>query len=49
MTISKLPGGVSRLEVPRGLQILTVPGLHGSGPAHWQICQRRYTPRYPTT
>jgi len=44
MTISKLPGGVSRLEVPRGLQILTVPGLHGSGPAHWQS---RWESRYP--
>ncbi|AOY93628.1 esterase [Cupriavidus sp. USMAA2-4] len=26
----------ARLDVPKGLQVLTVPGLHGSGPAHWQ-------------
>ncbi|GJG95619.1 alpha/beta hydrolase [Cupriavidus pauculus] len=36
MVASTLSGGIARLEVPRGLQILTVPGLHGSGPAHWQ-------------
>ncbi|WP_019449953.1 alpha/beta hydrolase [Cupriavidus sp. BIS7] len=44
MTISKAPGVASRLEVPHGLQILTVPGLHGSGPAHWQS---RWESRYP--
>ncbi|WP_454764166.1 RBBP9/YdeN family alpha/beta hydrolase [Cupriavidus campinensis] len=33
-----------RLAVPRGLQILTVPGLHGSGPAHWQS---RWEARFP--
>ncbi|AQV94488.1 MULTISPECIES: RBBP9/YdeN family alpha/beta hydrolase [Cupriavidus] len=26
----------TRLEIPRHLQVLTVPGLHGSGPGHWQ-------------
>lgn len=25
-----------QLTVPAGLAILTVPGLHGSGPGHWQ-------------
>jgi len=25
-----------RPEIPRHLQVLTVPGLHGSGPGHWQ-------------
>ncbi|MGO4302441.1 RBBP9/YdeN family alpha/beta hydrolase [Cupriavidus sp. RAF12] len=33
-----------RLSVPRGLQILTAPGLHGSGPAHWQS---RWEARHP--
>lgn len=33
-----------RLAVPRGLQILTVPGLHGSGPAHWQS---RWEAKFP--
>lgn len=28
--------GQPAVEVPPGLRILTVPGLHGSGPAHWQ-------------
>jgi hypothetical protein len=27
---------VTRPEIPRHLQVLTVPGLHGSGPGHWQ-------------
>ncbi len=44
MTASTLSGGAARLEVPRGLQILTVPGLHGSGPAHWQS---RWEALYP--
>lgn len=30
------PAQPFRLEVPRGLAVLTVPGLHGSGPTHWQ-------------
>ncbi|SOZ52511.1 conserved hypothetical protein, Alpha/Beta hydrolase family of unknown function, DUF1234 [Cupriavidus taiwanensis] len=29
-------GRAMRPEIPRHLQVLTVPGLHGSGPAHWQ-------------
>ncbi|WP_432257372.1 RBBP9/YdeN family alpha/beta hydrolase [Cupriavidus sp. TMH.W2] len=29
-------GRATRLEIPRHLQVLTVPGLHGSGPGHWQ-------------
>ncbi|KJK18742.1 esterase [Burkholderiaceae bacterium 16] len=33
-----------RLKVPKGLQILTVPGLHGSGPGHWQS---RWEQRFP--
>ncbi|CAM3196409.1 RBBP9/YdeN family alpha/beta hydrolase [Cupriavidus taiwanensis] len=31
-----LPRRAARLEIPRHLQVLTVPGLHGSGPGHWQ-------------
>ncbi|WP_454055951.1 RBBP9/YdeN family alpha/beta hydrolase [Cupriavidus sp. Marseille-Q8015] len=34
----------SPLAVPRGLQILTVPGLHSSGPGHWQS---RWEARHP--
>ncbi|MDK3022370.1 alpha/beta hydrolase [Cupriavidus taiwanensis] len=30
------PGRAVRPEIPRHLQVLTVPGLHGSGPGHWQ-------------
>ncbi|NOV26336.1 alpha/beta hydrolase [Cupriavidus necator] len=30
------PGRAARPEIPRHLQVLTVPGLHGSGPGHWQ-------------
>lgn len=33
-----------RLDVPKGLAVLTVPGLHGSGPAHWQS---RWEARFP--
>ncbi|GAA0833863.1 RBBP9/YdeN family alpha/beta hydrolase [Cupriavidus pauculus] len=44
MVASTLSGGGARLQVPRGLQILTVPGLHGSGPAHWQS---RWEALYP--
>ncbi|RAS11244.1 putative alpha/beta hydrolase family esterase [Cupriavidus alkaliphilus] len=29
-------GRAMRPEIPRHLQVLTVPGLHGSGPGHWQ-------------
>ncbi|QYY30173.1 alpha/beta hydrolase [Cupriavidus pinatubonensis] len=35
---------VPRLEIPRHLQVLTVPGLHGSGPGHWQS---RWEQRFP--
>jgi len=34
----------TRLEIPRHLQVLTVPGLHGSGPGHWQS---RWEQRFP--
>jgi len=34
----------ARLDVPKGLQVLTVPGLHGSGPGHWQS---RWEQRFP--
>ncbi|QET01985.1 serine hydrolase family protein [Cupriavidus pauculus] len=47
-TAASLPSADSapsgQLAVPRGLQILTVPGLHGSGPAHWQS---RWEARHP--
>ncbi len=33
-----------RLDVPKSLQVLTVPGLHGSGPGHWQS---RWERRFP--
>ncbi|MBB3011634.1 RBBP9/YdeN family alpha/beta hydrolase [Cupriavidus alkaliphilus] len=29
-------GRAMRPAIPRHLQVLTVPGLHGSGPGHWQ-------------
>ncbi|CAG2127051.1 hypothetical protein LMG31506_00304 [Cupriavidus yeoncheonensis] len=35
---------IPRLEIPRHLQVLTVPGLHGSGPGHWQS---RWEQRFP--
>lgn len=38
------PAAEVRLKVPKGLQILTVPGLHGSGPGHWQS---RWEQRFP--
>ncbi|SOZ16792.1 conserved hypothetical protein, Alpha/Beta hydrolase family of unknown function, DUF1234 [Cupriavidus taiwanensis] len=31
-----ISGRATRPEIPRHLQVLTVPGLHGSGPGHWQ-------------
>ncbi|WP_439682782.1 putative esterase of the alpha/beta hydrolase fold [Cupriavidus oxalaticus] len=34
----------TRLEIPRHLQVLTVPGLHGSGPGHWQSCWEQRFP-----
>ncbi|MBP0618617.1 RBBP9/YdeN family alpha/beta hydrolase [Cupriavidus consociatus] len=34
----------ARLEIPRHLQVLTLPGLHGSGPGHWQS---RWEQRFP--
>ncbi|MGH8789265.1 MAG: RBBP9/YdeN family alpha/beta hydrolase [Cupriavidus necator] len=34
----------TRLDIPRHLQVLTVPGLHGSGPGHWQS---RWEQRFP--
>ncbi|MCT9127442.1 RBBP9/YdeN family alpha/beta hydrolase [Cupriavidus gilardii] len=43
---SRLPSHAAdiELEVPPGLGILTVPGLHGSGPEHWQS---RWERRFP--
>ncbi|WP_043439122.1 alpha/beta hydrolase, partial [Cupriavidus sp. HPC(L)] len=43
---SRLPSHAAEieLEVPSGLGILTVPGLHGSGPEHWQS---RWERRFP--
>ena len=38
------PGRATRLDSPRHLQVLTVPGLHGSGPGHWQS---RWEQRFP--
>jgi predicted alpha/beta hydrolase family esterase len=35
---------LARLAVPKSLQVLTVPGLHGSGPGHWQS---RWEHRFP--
>lgn len=42
---NRLSGGHgTRLDIPRHLQVLTVPGLHGSGPGHWQS---RWEQRFP--
>lgn len=41
---TKTNGALPRIEVPRSLQVLTVPGLHGSGPGHWQT---RWEQRFP--
>jgi predicted alpha/beta hydrolase family esterase/GNAT superfamily N-acetyltransferase len=32
------------LEAPGGVPVLTVPGLHGSGPRHWQTAWERMRP-----
>lgn len=43
-SLSPLTGARTRLEIPRHLQVLTVPGLHGSGPGHWQS---RWEQKFP--
>lgn len=34
------------LRLPRDVRILVVPGLHGSGPAHWQTRWQRLHPSF---